>query len=37
MIATLGYYQASLGVVPADPYTIEVKPSVSMRETAWSV
>lgn len=37
MIATLGYYQASLGVVPADPYTIEVKPSVSMRETAWSI
>ncbi len=35
MIATLGYYEAQ--VVPAaDPYSLEVKPSLSMTKTAWN-
>jgi N6-L-threonylcarbamoyladenine synthase len=35
MIATLGYYQAQ--VVPAaDPYSLEVIPSLSMTKTAWA-
>lgn len=35
MIATLAYYQAQ-SVEPIDPYTLEVKPSVSMATTAWA-
>lgn len=35
MIATLGYYQAQ-SQAAADPYTLEVRPSLSMTETAWA-
>ena len=35
MIAALGYQQAQLSS-PADPYTLEVVPSLSMSKTAWS-
>ena len=34
MIATLGYYHATLGT-PVDPYDLEVVPSLSMAKTAW--
>lgn len=34
MIATLGYYEAQV-VPPADAYTVEVAPSLSMTKTAW--
>ncbi len=34
MIAALGYYQ-SLYCEPTDPETVEVKPTLSMNETAW--
>jgi len=30
MIATLGCYKAMLGAEPADPYTLEIQPSLSM-------
>ena len=35
MIATLGYYRAQK-LAPADPYTLEVVPSLSMTKTAWA-
>lgn len=35
MIATLGYYYAQ-AKAPADPYTLEVVPSLSMTKTAWA-
>ena len=35
MIAALGYQQARLST-PADPYTLEVVPSLSMVKTAWN-
>jgi N6-L-threonylcarbamoyladenine synthase len=35
MIATLAYYEAQV-LAPTDPYTLEVKPSVSMTTTAWA-
>ena len=35
MIATLGYYYAQT-VAPADPYALEVIPSISMTKTAWA-
>jgi N6-L-threonylcarbamoyladenine synthase len=35
MIATLGYYY-SQGNPPADPYALEVVPSLSMTKTAWA-
>ena len=35
MIAALGYQQARLSS-PADPYTLEVVPSLSMVKTAWN-
>ena len=35
MIAALGYQQARLSD-PADPYTLEVFPSLSMAKTAWN-
>ena len=34
MIATIGYYQAQ-SIEPADPFALEVTPSISMRETTW--
>ena len=34
MIATLGYYYAQAGRT-ADPYQLEVQPSLSMREAVW--
>ncbi len=35
MIASLAYYYAQTKP-PVDPYTLEVQPSISMRETAWA-
>ncbi len=35
MIATLGYYYAKANA-PSDPYSLEVVPSLSMRETTWA-
>lgn len=35
MIASLGYYYAQQQD-PVDPYALEVKPSISMRDTAWA-
>ena len=35
MIATLGYYY-SQSVAPADPYELEVSPSISMSKTVWN-
>jgi len=35
MIATLGYYYAQVKE-PADPYALEVIPSISMTKTAWN-
>lgn len=35
MIATLGYYYAQVKE-PADPYDLEVVPSISMAKTAWN-
>lgn len=35
MIATLGYYYAQVKN-PADPYSLEVIPSISMTKTAWN-
>ena len=35
MIATLGYFYAQKAA-PADPYTLEVVPSLSMTKTAWA-
>lgn len=35
MIATLGYYYAQK-IQPADPYDLEVVPSLSMTKTAWA-
>jgi N6-L-threonylcarbamoyladenine synthase len=35
MIATLGYYYAQVKD-PADPYSLEVIPSISMTKTAWN-
>jgi len=35
MIATLGYYEAQK-LQPADPRSLEVIPSLSMRQTAWN-
>lgn len=35
MIATLGYYYAQVKQ-PADPYSLEVIPSISMTKTAWN-
>ena len=35
MIATLAYYQAQV-VTPADPYELDVVPSLSMTKTAWA-
>jgi len=35
MIGTLGYYYAQK-MAPADPYTLEVVPSLSMTKTAWN-
>ena len=35
MIAALGYQQVRLSS-PADPYTLEVVPSLSMVKTAWN-
>ena len=35
MIATLGYYMAQ-SCDPVDPYSLEVKPSISMSQTSWS-
>ena len=35
MIAALGYQQAQYSV-PADPYALEVIPSISMVKTAWN-
>jgi N6-L-threonylcarbamoyladenine synthase len=35
MIATLGYYYAQVKE-PADPYSLEVVPSLSMTKTAWN-
>ena len=36
MIATLGFFHAQCGT-PADPYTLDVIPSLSMVNTAWNV
>lgn len=36
MIAALGYYQAQK-IKPSDPRTLDVKPSISMVDTAWSI
>ena len=36
MIATLGFFHAQYGT-PADPYTLDVIPSLSMVNTAWNV
>ena len=35
MIATLGYFYAQ-SLAPADPYSLEVVPSISMTKTAWN-
>jgi N6-L-threonylcarbamoyladenine synthase len=35
MIASLGYYYAQQNQ-PVDPYTLEVQPVISMRDTAWA-
>jgi len=35
MIATLGYFYAQK-LTPADPYSLEVVPSISMTKTAWA-
>ena len=35
MIATLGYFYAQ-ELAPADPYSLEVVPSISMTKTAWA-
>lgn len=35
MVATLGYYYAR-GKAPADPYSLEIQPSLSMTKTAWA-
>lgn len=35
MIATLGFYYAQAGL-QTDPYKLEVKPSLSMRDSAWA-
>ena len=35
MIATLGYYMTQ-SCDPVDPYSLEVKPSISMSQTSWS-
>lgn len=35
MIASLAYYYAKT-VPPVDPFTLEVQPSISMRDTAWA-
>ena len=36
MIATLGYYYATIKPVADDPYSLEVRPSLSMTETVWN-
>jgi N6-L-threonylcarbamoyladenine synthase len=35
MIASLGYYYAQRNQ-PVDPYTLEIQPVISMRDTAWA-
>lgn len=35
MIAALGCYQVGRRVVPTDPYSLEVQPSLSMSQTSW--
>ncbi|MEO8911372.1 MAG: tRNA (adenosine(37)-N6)-threonylcarbamoyltransferase complex transferase subunit TsaD [Candidatus Saccharimonas sp.] len=36
MVATLGYYRAQK-LEPADPYTVEVVPSLSMTKSKWAI